>query len=45
MGAIVRYKPTAKQVALQELIRDKTRILAYGGRAPAKLLKYATLLR
>lgn len=36
MGAIVKYKPTAKQVALQELIRDKTRILAYGGSRSGK---------
>lgn len=36
MGTPTEYKPTQAQLALRKLIRDKTRILAYGGSRSGK---------
>ncbi|MBQ9371246.1 MAG: phage terminase large subunit [Thermoguttaceae bacterium] len=39
-----RYEPTAAQLALRRLIRDKTRILAYGGSRSGKTFEFCHAL-
>jgi hypothetical protein len=39
-----RYRPTAAQLALRKLVRDKTRILAYGGSRSGKTFEFCRAL-
>ena len=40
----IRYRPTSAQLALRKLIREKTRILAYGGSRSGKTFEFCHAL-
>lgn len=44
MDAPSRYRPTKAQLALRQLIREKTRILAYGGSRSGKTFEFCRAL-